>query len=289
MKILIIGASGMIGSALIENFSAKDNGVLLYGTVRSPESLKRLASVFDPSVQLVIFKEPSFINPDGIASLLCSIKPDVVINCIGLIKQNYSENRKSEFIKLNALFPHLLYDECFQLGIRLIQISTDCVFNGKKGNYSEDDLGDANDVYGLTKYLGEINAPNALTIRTSCIGPEISSHIGLLEWFLAQKNEVQGFKHAIYSGLTTHELATVLMEFILPNLDLQGLFHISSSPISKYDLLVKIAKRFNKAITIHPNEEFVVDRTLNSSKFFNATGYKAPSWDEMLDKLKTGN
>jgi len=171
----------------------------------------------------------------------------------------------------------------------LIQISTDCVFNGSKGGYSEGDLGDANDVYGLTKYLGEINGPNALTIRTSCIGPEIGSHSGLLEWFLAQKTEVHGFANAMYSGFTTDELANVLSEFIFPNPDLQGLFHVSSNPISKYDLLVKIANRFNKGITIRRCEELVIDRTLSSTKFLKATGYQPPSWDEMLDKLKIGH
>lgn len=289
MKILIIGASGMIGSALIKKFSAIGLGTLVFGTVRSPESLQRLESIFQTSARLILFEETSLTNSNDISMLLISIKPDVVVNCMGIIKQNYSERRNAEFIKLNALFPHLLYDECFQLGIRLIQISTDCVFNGSKGNYSEGDLGDANDVYGLTKYLGEINGPNALTIRTSCIGPEISSHSGLLEWFLAQKTEVQGFVNAMYSGLTTDELANVLSNFIFPNPDLQGLFHVSSNPISKYDLLDKIANRFNKVITIRRSEEFVIDRTLCSAKFFNATGYQAPPWDEMLDKLKAGN
>ncbi len=208
-----------------------------------------------------------------------------VINCIGLIKQTPLAQEPLPAIFLNALWPHRLASVCRTAGIRLIHISTDCVFSGRKGQYIESDVSDAEDLYGRTKYLGEVSYPHTLTLRTSIIGRELKTGLGLIEWFLAQKDAIHGYRKAIYSGLTTDELSRVILDHVIPNRDLNGIYHVSTNPISKYELLVLAKELFKRNLTIIPDEKVVCDRSLDSSRFREMTQYHPPTWLEMMDKL----
>jgi len=224
-------------------------------------------------------------NIKEFSSVLKKISPNVVINCIGAIKQKNNFNNSSEIIHINSLLPHLLEDACNKVGARMIHFSTDCVFSGKVGNYEEKNEPDAQDLYGLSKRLGEVLNGNSLTLRTSIIGHELSSNLSLLDWFLSQENKVKGYKKAIFSGLTTIEIGKILKEIIFPNHNLSGLFHLSVNPINKYDLLKLVAKEYKKNIKILEDSEFKIDRSLDSSKFSAFTGYNPPSWKELIKEL----
>ena len=201
---------------------------------------------------------------------------------MGLIKQHPNANDPILALETNALLPHRLAVLCRATQARLVHISTDCVFSGERGNYTEDDISDARDLYGRTKYLGETVAPNAVTLRTSLIGPELHTNYGLLAWFLSQSAPVNGFRKAIYTGLTTDELSRVIAEYVLPNPQIQGLYHVSSDPISKYDLLHLFNRAYARDLPIHAQTSFVCDRSLNSTRFRHATGYSAPTWPDMV-------
>jgi dTDP-4-dehydrorhamnose reductase len=216
---------------------------------------------------------------------LASVQPDVVINCIGIIKQLLLADDPLSAITTNALLPHRISLISRTVGARVIHISTDCVFNGKKGMYTENDQSNAEDLYGRTKYLGEINYPHCVTLRTSIIGHELKGKYGLIEWFLSQTQKVRGFRKAIYSGFPTIELARIILEYVLPNPALNGIYHVSSEPISKYNLLRLVAERYGKAIEIEPYDDFMQDRSLDSTIFRKATGYQPPSWDELIEMM----
>jgi dTDP-4-dehydrorhamnose reductase len=223
---------------------------------------------------------------DQVRDAIASVQPDLVINCIGLIKQMPLVNDPFYSISLNALFPHQVALICRTGGIRMIHISTDCVFSGKKGHYVESNPSDAEDLYGRTKFLGEVTYPHTTTLRTSIIGRELKTRFGLIEWFLAQKGTIQGYKRAIYTGFTTDELSRVILNYVIPHTDLNGLYHVSSDPISKYDLLMLAKNSFGRDVTILPDEDFVSDRSLDSSRFRQLTGYNPPAWPMMIDELK---
>jgi dTDP-4-dehydrorhamnose reductase len=170
--------------------------------------------------------------------------------------------------------------------VRLVHVSTDCVFSGEKGNYRENDPPDAADLYGRTKFLGEVDIPGCVTLRTSIIGHELSGRHGLVEWFLAQEGTVKGFARAVFSGFPTVEMARIVAERILPYERLSGLYHVSSEPISKYDLLRLVAKEYGKRIGIERDEEFACDRSLDSSRFREAIGYEPPAWPELVARMR---
>ncbi|NTU50097.1 MAG: SDR family oxidoreductase, partial [Desulfobulbaceae bacterium] len=184
------------------------------------------------------------------------------------------------------IFPHRLSKLCALVGARLIHISTDCVFSGKKGMYSEEDFPDANDLYGRTKLLGEVDYPNALTLRTSMIGHEITGSKSLISWFLAQKGPVKGYRRAVFSGLPTVEIARVILDFVLPNAELHGVYHLSAAPIDKYDLLSRVAMVYGKSIEIVPDDSVQINRSLDSSRFRAVTGFNPKSWDEMIIAMR---
>ena len=218
------------------------------------------------------------------------LAPEVVINAVGLIRHLPEGREPLPCIQVNAAFPHLLWEACKQREIRCINYSTDCVFDGKAGRpYLETDKPTAEDVYGLTKYLGEISGPLGLTIRTSIIGPELRGKLSLLEWFLAQQGTVNGFTGALYTGLPTSEHARILAEYILPNKSLEGLYQVSSNPISKYELLQLIAKTYKKQICITPNTSVQEDKRLSGAKFGTATGYFAPNWEKLTAEMHTAH
>ena len=280
-KILILGVSGMLGHALFYYFS-KNKKYDTYATQRGNNKVDK----FFPEIMLD--KIISNINADSIQTVQNAIeliKPDVVINCIGIIKQLKEAKDSLISIKINSLFPHQLAEICANNNCRMIHISTDCVFSGKAGNYAEEDFADADDLYGRSKYLGEVDYPNALTLRTSIIGHELNNKISLVDWFLSQKSSVSGFTKAIYTGLPTIEFAEIIEKYVFPNRELHGLYHVSSEPISKYELLKLVAEIYEKDIQIKHEVEFIIDRSLDSCRFKNVTGYAPPSWKEMIIKM----
>jgi dTDP-4-dehydrorhamnose reductase len=279
-KILIIGGSGMLGSELLYFFSQK-NFYEVYATFRNIKKIKN----YEFLKNCKIFEEIDVNNNVLMETIIKKIKPNIVINCVGIIKQNLNINNLKNVFLLNSIFPRYLSHLSKKYKFRFIHFSTDCVFSGKKGNYNENDFSDAIDSYGVSKFLGEDITGNNLIIRTSIIGHELKSSKSLLEWFLLQKTSVKGYVKAYFSGFTTNELARILQKYILANKELKGLFHLSSKPICKYNLLRIIKKVYKKKIKIIKNKDIVIDRTLDSTKFKKITKFKPRSWDIMIKDM----
>ena len=280
MKILILGVSGMLGNAVFRHFSA-DARLDVYGSVRSSNAINHFSDDSVAKIKVGVDVE----NQDLLMNLFLDIKPDVVINCVGLIKQLSDSNSPLVALPINSMLPHRLALLCDLVHSRLIHISTDCVFSGLKGAYLESDLSDATDLYGRSKLLGEVYYPNSITLRTSIIGHELSTHNALIDWFLNQEERVGGYVRAIYSGLPTVELARVIKDFVIPNNSISGLFHVAASPISKYDLLNLVSSVYGKSIEIYKDDSVVIDRSLNSNKFNTLTGYSPPSWPKLINLM----
>ena len=280
-KVLILGATGMLGHALFTLLSERGD-MEVHATARRRAGLSRW---FPPDLAAKIHGGVSADDFGSVLRALDEAAPDVVVNGIGVIKQLPESQDPIVAISINALFPHRLALACKAVGARVVHVSTDCVFSGEKGNYSEDDLPDAPDLYGRTKLLGEVAGPGCMTLRTSIIGHELVGRRGLLEWFLSQEGKVEGFANAIFSGFPTVEIARVVAERIIPDEGLTGLYHVSSAPISKYDLLRLVAERYGKTIEIGRQEEFRCDRSLDSGRFRRATGYEPPPWPQMVDAM----
>ncbi len=218
--------------------------------------------------------------------MLDVFKPDVIINAVGIIKQLPTSKEVVETLKINSIFPHQLAQIAQASGARLITISTDCVFNGRKGNYTEKDISDAEDLYGRSKNLGEVSAPGCLTLRTSIIGRELQTSHSLVEWFLSNRGKkVKGYTEAIYSGFPTIILADIITDLIENHKNLQGLYHVSSETISKFDLLCLLKDFYKVPIEIEPYADFEIDRSLDSSKFRKETGFAPLGWEEMIEKM----
>jgi dTDP-4-dehydrorhamnose reductase len=277
MKILVLGASGMLGNAMVSTL-AENPKLEVYGTLRSG-LMKRF---FKPEIAECLVDGIDIENNEALLKVFERIRPDVVINCIGLIKQSADHDDPLMAIPMNALLPHRLARLCGVAKARLVHISTDCVFSGTKGNYTEADPSDAGDLYGRSKFLGEVSYRHAITLRTSIIGRELESAHGLIGWFLAQQGQCKGFRRAIFSGLPTVELARVIDKLVIPRPDLSGVYHVASLPISKYDLLNLVAEVYRKPIKIVPDDNLVIDRSLNADRFRAATGYVAPEWPELV-------
>lgn len=281
-KIIVLGASGMLGHKVFEVLSRSGKYIVL-GTATSKKSFAgTLPNKFEDNIVEGIFAD----KIETVNALLIKEKPDTVINCIGVIKQNKTSKDTHTSIILNALFPQQISKICNEIGAKFITIATDCVFDGQKGSsYLDDDLPTCHDVYGMTKYLGEIREGNALTLRTSIIGHELNSNLSLLDWFLSQEKTVKGFSKAIFSGFTTLELATQLSEKIIPNDQLTGFYHFSVNPISKHELLLLIAKIYKKRIQIIPDNALSIDRSLNSDKLRKIINYSPPSWQTLVQHM----
>ena len=281
MRVLILGATGMLGSTLLRLFHAEPD-IQAFGSVRSQSAINLLPA--DIGRDLIICKDVQ--NNEDLLRLMARVNPDVVVNCIGLIKQLSESELPLAAIPINALLPHQLADICGLFGARLIHISTDCVFSGGKGRYTEKDPSDAVDLYGRSKCLGEVDYPHAITLRTSIIGHELSGSRSLVCWFLSQDQQVAGFRRAVFSGLPTVELGRIVLERVIPNTHLRGLYHVSAEPINKYDLLNLLARYYEKDIQIVPNDDVVIDRSLDSSRFREATGFRPKSWDQMVQLMR---
>lgn len=281
MRILVLGATGMLGSAVLRVFTTKGQHET-WGTVRSDS----MHHQFGEAIQARLLSGVDVLNQDTLVETLEKIKPDVVINCVGLIKQLESANDPLTVLPINSLLPHRLSRLCAVASARLIHVSTDCVFSGRKGMYVESDMSDAEDLYGKSKFIGEVQSTShVITLRTSIIGHELGTSYALVDWFLSQQGKVKGYTKAVFSGLPTVELAQVMHDWVLPKPELHGLYHVSAKPIAKFDLLKMIAATYKKDIQIRPDDQFVIDRSLNSEYFKAASGYVAPEWPELIELM----
>lgn len=281
MRVLVLGVTGMLGSVAFRLLQAEPR-LSVFGTARSSEA----RGFFDEEARSRISTGVDAENFDSLVSVLDRLRPDIVINCIGVVKQLAAAKDPLIALPLNSLLPHRLARLCGLVGARLIHIGTDCVFSGHKGNYRESDFADADDLYGRSKLLGEVDYPHAITLRTSIIGRELTTQNGLVEWFLQAGRLVRGYTKAIYTGFTTDEFTRVIARFVLPHPELHGVYQVSSDPISKYDLLKLIKSVYGLDTRIEPDDSVAIDRSLDSSRFRAATGYAPPSWAEMIRKMR---
>lgn len=280
MKVLVIGASGMIGSTMLRVLSEK-NDWEIFGTIRD-KSVKRL---FSASIGERLRAGVDVEHQESLVRILDQIRPNVVVNCAGLTKHKPEAKDPLVSIPINTLMPHRLAGLCKLVGARLIHVSTDCVFSGEKGGYVEDDFADARDVYGKSKALGEVHYRHAITLRTSTIGHELQSKYGLLDWFLSQEGRCKGYTRAVFSGLPTVIFAQVVRDVVIPHTELFGLYHVAAKPIAKFDLLKMIADVYGKTIDIEPDDKLMIDRSLNADRLREVTGYVAPSWPELIELM----
>ncbi|MCK5133669.1 MAG: SDR family oxidoreductase [Candidatus Sabulitectum sp.] len=282
-KVLVLGGDGMLGHKVFQVFNED------YETHASFLGLRDYTSAFP------VYKEVpasrihigvNALNYAALQSLIEEVQPDVVVNCIGLIKQLEEASDHILAIQMNSVLPHNLAQICSSSGARLVHVSTDCVFSGDKGNYTEDDPSDVMDLYGKSKALGEVNYAPHLTVRTSIIGREWVRSTALLEWFLSQQGKtVKGYKNAVYSGFTTEAIARLIKKTVSERPDLTGLWHVSSNPVSKLELISMIKEAWGLDITVEPFEDTPCDRSLDSSRFFGETGFERPSWESMIEGL----
>ena len=280
-SILVLGANGMLGHKLFFYLSSYAN-LNVHATVRSLNSLSAYCS---PQLLENVISHVQAADISSVTRAINQSNPDMIINCIGIVRQGpYAEDIPAN-ITVNALFPHQLAEICRKRCINLLHISTDCVFSGAKGDYSEDDVPDAGDLYGRCKLLGEPHGLNVLTLRTSIIGHEINTQYGLLEWFLAQQENIRGFTRHIFSGFPTIELARIIAAFIIPNKHITGIYHLSSSPITKHDLLKLVAFKYDNKIPIEPDAATSCDRSLNSDRLRTLIGFTPLPWPEMIDSM----
>lgn len=280
IKVLVLGATGMLGNAVLRLFG-QSAGYEVVGSARSTSALRLLPA--DLSDRVICGVDVEHI--DSLISLFSQVRPDVVINCIGLVKQLAEAEDPLVAIPINSLLPHRLARLCGVAGARLVHMSTDCIFSGAKGTYTEEDISDAKDLYGRSKYLGEVDCPHAITLRTSIIGHELNGGHSLVGWFLAQQGSVKGFRRAIFSGLPTVELARVIRDHVIPHPELHGVHHVSADPINKFDLLTLISNVYEKKIDIATDDNFIIDRSLDSSRFREATGYQPQPWPELVRRM----
>lgn len=280
MKILIIGGSGMLGHKLVQIFKEKFD---VWTTIKSDFNKYKKFGILDKK------KTIENLNVEDLKSVekvINKIRPDVIINAVGIIKQIQTSQDVVKTLTINSIFPHNLAIIAEKNQARLINISTDCVFNGKKGNYEETDLSDAVDLYGRSKNLGEVEGKNCLTLRTSIIGRELKTSHSLVEWFLSnQGKKVKGFINAVYSGFPTIVFADILADLLVNHKNLDGIYHLSSQPINKFELLKLIKSAYKADIEIEPFAEFKIDRSLDSTKLRRKIGFEPISWKKMIEVM----
>jgi len=279
MRILILGGDGMLGHQLFKQLKSKHD---VRVTLRLDLAVYKRFMLFSMENT---YPDIDVRSISKLSEVINDFHPDAVVNAIGIVKQLQEANESIPSLQINALFPHRLALLCKGISARMIHLSTDCVFSGKKGNYVESDFSDADDLYGKTKFLGEVTDSHCLTLRTSMIGLELSRKKSLIEWFLAQKGTVNGYKKVIFSGFTTLELSRVIENLILNYPDASGIYHVSSDPISKFDMLSLIKEGLKLQIEIIPDESIVCDRSLDSNKFRQEFNYNPPSWKKLVSEL----
>lgn len=284
MKVLILGGDGMLGH---KAFHVMSGSFDVYATFRAAAAERPQHPVYSRVNPKFLLRGVDALNFDSIKHALEQAQPDAVVNCIGIVKQREQAHAAIPSILINALLPHQLAELCARRGARLVHISTDCVFSGKRGSYTEADIPDPSDLYGRSKLLGELNQPGCLTLRTSMIGWELKNRLGLLEWFAAQRGKtIKGYRRAIYSGFSTAVLAQLVRDILQNQPELTGLYHLASQPISKHDLLLKLRQALAwHDIHIEPDDAFQCDRSLDSACFQKTSGWRAPTWDMMIQGL----
>jgi dTDP-4-dehydrorhamnose reductase len=280
MRILILGGDGMLGHQLLKSWQPEHD---VRVTLRRPVDVYERFGLFTNANSIGGIDAQDL---QAIREVIQAWRPEAVVNCIGIVKQRSEAKAAIPSIEINSLLPHRLLEFCEGVGARLVHISTDCVFSGDRGDYRETDRPDPVDLYGRSKLLGEVETAPGLTIRTSIIGLELSRFTGLIEWFLAQRGMIRGFTRAIYSGVTTRELARVIA-YVLANCpDLHGVWQVASQPITKHDLLVDLARLLGRDdVNIVPDDSFACDRSLRGDAFAGRTGYRVAAWDTMLSEL----
>ena len=277
MKILILGANGLLGGACYRLMTQVPN-LEVFGSVRSEldksdKSSQRLIGSID------------VLDTEKLDQLFAENKPQVVINCTSLSKSMMNDANPLRFIELYSMLPHRLARLCSRYSARLIHISSDGVFSGKKGNYREIDKADSDDLYGRSKFLGEVTSPNCITIRTSIIGHDNSLQNGLISWYLSNKYSCKGYTKAVFSGLPVCVLAQILVDFVIFNLKLEGVYHIGSNPISKFDLLKLVAEIYDSHVSIKPDHSVIMNRSLNTEKFQREANYSPPNWNTLVSLM----
>jgi len=279
MKILILGGNGMLGHHFLSAWQHRHDVKVTLRNVPSNYA----SGLFNADNS---FGGIDVSSLEALEPVLKTFRPEAVVNAIGVTKQRADGSSVIPTIEINALFPHRLASLCARYKARMVHMSTDCIFSGKTGFYDEQAVSDAQDLYGRSKFLGEVDQAHVVTLRKSTIGLELAGAHGLVEWFLAQRGSIKGFRKAIYSGLISTELANVIEDILVNQPTLNGVWNVASMPISKYDLLVQLSGRLGRTdIEIEPDDSFVCDRSLNGAAFQRQTGYIAPSWEVMLDKL----
>lgn len=280
MRVLILGGAGMLGHKLCQAASERME------TAATVREKRPGAEALGLSKHVRVIGGVEVTDPASVERAVDSTRPDIVVNCVGIVKQSSLAQDAIASIAVNALFPHQLARICRESGTRLIHLSTDCVFSGHKGRYGEGDASDAEDLYGRSKVLGEVGEPDAITLRTSMIGRELRGANGLVEWFLSQKGKtVRGFRRAIFSGFTTAALSKIILDLVIPHPELTGVWHVAADPISKHDLLSTINDVYDLGVAIEADDAVVCDRSLNGERFRRATGFVAPSWKTMIEEM----
>ena len=279
MRFLIFGGDGMLGHQLYKRLR---NSQEIRVTLRLREDTYRDLGLFD---RRHVYFGVEARDTAAISHVFSDFRPDVVINGIGIVEQRGEADEHIPSIEVNALLPHRLAALCLNSHARLIHLSTDCVYSGRAGHYNEDCLPDPLDLYGRSKLLGEPTGKGCTTLRTSMIGPELRRKTGLFEWFLSQKGSVKGYQRTVFSGFTTQELSRIIEQVAVRPAGLHGLYHVSSAPISKYDLLLLIRRHLGLSIDIVPDDTFVCDRSLDSSRFRSEFSYTPPIWESMINEL----
>ena len=279
MRVLILGGAGMLGHQLLRELQSRHDTRV---TLRQSLAAYASCGLFNAGNA---YSDVDVCASGRVEQVLTDFRPAVVVNAVGIVKQRPEAHDSILSIEVNSLLPHRLALDCRAVGARLIHLSTDCVFSGERGHYSEDDRPDPLDLYDRSKLLGEVSANNAVTLRTSMIGLGLYRKTNLIDWFLAQKGRVQGYRHAIFSGLTTAEISRVIAMLIENHPAASGLYHLSAAPISKLELLTKLRERLSLPVEIVPVDKPKIDRSLDSTRFRKTFGYQPPSWDRMLDEL----
>lgn len=280
MRILILGGDGMLGHRLLLRLAPRHE---VRVTLHQNLAAYAAHGMFHPGNA---YAGVDVRCTERLLEVLAQFRPEAVVNCAGIVKQRAEAAESLPSIEINALLPHRLAQLASLVGARLIHLSTDCVFSGHSGNYRETDPSDAEDLYGKTKFLGEVASAGCLTLRTSIIGRELARKTGLLEWFLSQRGgQVRGFRGAIFSGFTTIEMARIVERLLVEHPRTSGLYHVSSDPIPKLDLLTKINAALGLGIEIVPDDHFRCDRSLDSGRFRSEFDYRPPSWDTMVAEL----
>ena len=279
MRVLILGGDGMLGHRVFLELRGRHEAKV---TLRQPLAAYSACGIFAPDNA---FAGIDVRAGDALDAPLGQFRPQAVVNAIGIVKQRPESEDAIVSLEVNSLLPHRLAIACRAAGAQLVQLSTDCVFSGDRGGYREEDRTDPTDLYGRSKLLGEVSGEGAITLRTSMIGLGLARKTSLIDWFLAQKGRVTGFRKAVFSGFTTRELARIVAHLIERHPQASGLYHVSAAPISKYALLTGLRERLGMALDIVPADEPRIDRSLDSTRFRRVFDYRPPSWDEMLDEL----